>query len=385
MAEQAEMTKQKTKRRVKGEGSLLKIKGCRFWYAQFYQDGRQKRVSTKTEIKRDALKELRRLMGDSERGLPSQQDLKKVTYEELRAGLLMRYTELGNKSLETLDDGTETIPGLKQLDEFCKGMTAASLTTNLARRFVKQRLAEGVGNAWINRSLACLRRMLRLAHKEGKIANVPTIYFMKEPEARKGFLERAKFKELLGALPSHLRPTITLLYWTGVRIGEAQQIEWPQVDLERGLIRLEEGQTKNDEPRYLPIPSVLRVMLEEMQTSKGRVFSTENLRNEWEIACAKVGEGTRVERVSEKGYKYWNYNGRTIHDLRRSALSNLIRTGTSEKEAMAISGHKTRSVFDRYHIVKTDDVTAAMRRLEAATAKDGKVISERLVKKALRK
>lgn len=385
MTEQAEMTEPKTKRRVKGEGSLLKIRGCRFWYAQFYQDGKQKRVSTKTEIKRDALIELRRLMGDSERGLPSRQDLKKVTYADLRAGLISNYIAKGRKSLETLDDGTETITGLPQLDSFCQGMTAANLTTDLAERFVKQRLAEGVGNAWINRSLACLRRMLRLAHKKGKIARVPMIEFLKEPKARKGFLGRAKFEELLGALPSHLRPLVTLLYYTGVRIGEAQQIEWPQVDLKRSLIMLEEGQTKNDEPRYLPIPSVLRVMLEEMQTSKGRVFSTENLRNEWESACARIGEGTRVERVSEKGYKYWNYNGLTIHDLRRSALSNLIRTGTSEKEAMTISGHKTRSVFDRYHIVKTDDVTAAMRRLEAATAKDGKVISERLVKKALRK
>ena len=99
---------------------------------------------------------------------------------------------------------------------------------------MRERREDGTGNAAINRSLAALRRMLTIAKREKKIHDVPFIRFQKEPHARKGFLERDKFVELIKLLPSHLRPLVTLLYYCGTRIGEALQIEWSQVNLNSG-------------------------------------------------------------------------------------------------------------------------------------------------------
>ena len=386
--------------------------GSRFWYAQYYQDGRQIRVSTKTEVKAEAIQTLRKLMGDRDNGLAPIVDMRRLRYADLRAALIDSYVAQGNKSLKSKADGSETIAGLTALDEFFgfkseivdgkqvvteKGMSVAQITTDAARRFVRQRRDDGTGNAAINRSLAALRRMLRLAKRDKKIHDVPFIEFQKEPPARKNFLEREKFEELVKLLPTHLRPLVTFLYYCGCRIGETLAIEWSQVNLDARLIRLEPEQTKTSEARVLPLPSVLVNLLTAIEQKSGKVFDGTNLRKEWMTACASCGLGTKIE-VEGRPYDP-RYTGLTLHDLRRSAVRNLINAGVRERVAMQITGHKTRSVFDRYHIVSPVDVIDAMQAVEAATltatsgATRGKTIegtrkpvrSESLVKVARRK
>jgi integrase len=322
--------------------------------------------------KQEALGVLWRLMGDRDRGLAPLPDAQKIRYADLRRGLIANYEERGNRSLTTDASGEEYINGLKQLDEFFgfgpdnPGPRVAEIKTRTSREFAEKRQDQGAGTAMVNRSLACLRRMLRIAHEDGCIQNVPKIRFLKEPPARKGFLELQKFEELLALLSTHLRPLISLLYYCGVRVGEALQIDWTQVNLDARIIRLDEEQTKNAEARTVPLPSVLVMMLAEIEPKVGRVFSDTNLRTEWQKSCAACGLGTRtrIEPEDEDGHVWYKYSGLLIHDLRWSAVRNLVNAGVPERVAMKISGHKTRAVFDRYHIVSTVDVTNAMRTLE---------------------
>jgi integrase len=379
-------------RRPHGDGGLVQIYGPKdangnkklkspYYYAQFYDtNGKQIRVNTERKVKAEALVELRRLMADRDSGAPDPNQARSIKYADLRAGLLASYVERGNRSLTTRADGEETVVGLSQLDDFFgydgavnKGPSVGDITVDTARDFVKKRRVEGAGNAVINRSLACLRRMLKIAHEDRKIQNVPTIRLQKEPPARRGFVDDAKFGELIRVLPSALRPLIVFLYYCGVRLGEALAIEWSQVDLAAGLIRLHE--TKNDEPRVVPLPSILRMMLAEIEPKIGKVFVATNLRKEWIAACTAVGLGRKID-VEGKPYDP-QYTGLTIHDLRRSAVRNLVRSGVPETIAMRISGHRTRSVFDRYAIASEGDLRTAMQRVETYR------LGETLVKHAL--
>ena len=258
-------------------------------------------------------------------------------------------------------------------------MPMTKLTTDAARDFARERLEEGLSNDTVNGSLRLLRRMLNIAYEDKKIQFVPKIRLLKSSAARKGFLAKQQFDVLISFIPANLKPIVTFLYYCGVRLGEAKQIEWSQIDLKAALVRLEEDQTKNSEARTIPLPDVLVKMLKGIEPKDGTVFDTTNFRKAWQKACSAAGLG-KLEEV--EGRPDPRYTGLIIHDLRRSAIKNLMKVGVNEKVAMKISGHKTRAVFDRYHIVDSEDVVDAMRRVQTVTPSTNSLVpdGEKIVK-----
>jgi hypothetical protein len=78
---------------------------------------------------------------------------------------------------------------------------------------------------------------------------------------------------------------------------------------------------------------------------------------------APPGERIKDFRRTWQGPAGAKVGPRLRHDFRRTAVRNLVDSGVAERVAMEVTGHKTRSVFDRYHIVSPADLQEAARRL----------------------
>jgi integrase len=247
---------------------------------------------------------------------------------------------------------------------YFSGHKAHDVTTADVQSYIQQRLHEGASNAEINRETAALKRAYNLGLRAGKIAKKPYIPKLEEDNARQGFLESWQFDALLARLPAFLRPPVTFAYYTGWRIhSEILPLTWDRIDLEAGTVRLYRGTTKNKDGRVIVLPQVLRDVIEQQwQDHLDRypgcpfVFHREGqqlkyFRRRWVAACQEIGLA-----------------GRIPHDFRRTAVRNLVRVGVPERVAMMITGHKTRSIFDRYNIVSEGDLAEAARKIDQGGA-----------------
>ena len=321
---------------------------------KFYRDGKPYYVSTGTTDKTEARRRLKLVEGEVASGQFKGVLVNKTRFEDLVQGIRDDYTVNERKSSRRLNDYIQHLAG------HFSAMRANGITTDRINAYIKKRRDDGAANGTINRELACLKRMFNLAAKQTppKVSQVPHIPMLEEHNVRSGFFTHEEYLAVRGALPDYAQVAITIAYYTGMRIGEILGLKWSQVNLVEGRIFLSPLDTKNETPRVVYMtPDLYQVLSEAKRRQeaahahgvwvcqrKGNRVS--DIKKSWLAACKRVG-----------------LEGRLVHDFRRTAVRNMTRAGIPEKVAMAISGHKTRSVFDRYNIVNEADLKDAASKL----------------------
>jgi integrase len=347
---------QRYKSKVTGE-----LKETATWYIRYYVNGKPVTLAADTENYDEAVEFLRKKMADSTASTVIPERVKMGQLFDL---VIEDYRQKGRHSLDRIEgmvrvaDKRYDQPG--PLRAWFGSIKARDVTRSLLRKYIAERLRDKPkpANATINRELACVRRALTLGKEEDPplVLHIPKFDMLENADPREGTLPHEIYKAVRDTLPNYARLGLVIGYHTGARKGEITKILRELVDFKAARILMRRSTAKNKKPRYIPIYGDMAAELDMaiaagdpkcqylLQNKGQRVYDFEKA---WATACELAG-----------------VPGSLFHDLRRTALTNMIEAGFSEKEAMEISGHKTRNVFDRYHIVSE-------RRLKELTVKLG--------------
>ncbi len=357
-------------------GSIYQ-RGKVYWI-KYYRAGKPYRESSHSEKESDAKRLLQKREGQViENRFPGLR-VEKIRYEELAQDFLNDYQVNGKRSI------SRAKRSLKHLKGYFEGMRVIDITTDRIRAYILQRQEEEAENGTINRELAALKRMFNLAAQmtPPKVVNVPYVPHLAENNVRQGYFEHQEYLALRKALPAYLKPVVSMAYHTGMRKEEILGLQWPQVDLMDGKITLQPADTKNKESRVIYLEGELLEVIHWQRATRDRSFPScpwvffgetgervKDFRGAWDSACIEAGLcgpliDDQGQPVKDKNGEVVQFPNRLFHDFRRTAVRNMIRAGIPERVAMMISGHKTRSVFDRYNIVNEDDLKKASQKVK---------------------
>ena len=328
------------------------------WWMKFYIGGKAVRENTKKTDCQEAMDILKHRVAEATLQPLTVCSSRRVLFKELAELVKTNYEINNRRSMVDI----ELRFRLHILPVFGE-RKACDIGAADIDQYILKRKREGAKNSTINRDLQTIKRAYRLGIKKRLIYDRPAIDLLDEDNVRQGFFEPAEYEAIRRHLDDDCQPVIDFAYITGWRKSEVLNLEWPQVDSKAGFVRLEPGTTKNRRARQFPITAELRAVLDRQKAKADQlkregiicplVFNRdgepiEGFKRQWKSACRRAG-----------------YPGRLIHDFRRTAVRNLVRAGISEGIAMKLTGHVTRSVFERYNITSEPDLREAGRRLEA--------------------
>ena len=334
---------------MRGDGRIYR-RGEIFFIA-YSIGGREFRESTGSRDCADAQRLLAERIADRQRAVHAVRAAPAdVTFDDLGRAYVAEYELREHRTVSTARARVE------HLRTFFGAIVAAAITTLHITRYQVVRRQAGMAAATVNRETASLHRMFVIARRTGTVHAVPVFPpRLRENPPRQGFFEPAEYRAIRAHLPPPYQDVLDFAYYSGWRRREITELTWTEIDWDGGVVRLDPRRSKTITGRILPMTPALRTVLERRRAQR---------RSDSALVFQKDGVAERTWKGAwAEACRLANLPGRYLHDCRRTAARNLVRAGVPERVAMALLGHKTRSVFDRYNIVNERELHQAGERL----------------------
>jgi integrase len=246
---------------------------------------------------------------------------------------------------------------------------AESLTQKDVDRYREARFGEvtrrGVPPmiATVNREVAHLKRILSYAVECGDLKANPLtrVGLLHEDNVRQVVVSEEEFARLMAHAEPELLALLVLAFDTGIRRREALALTWRQVNLQQGTILIPPSDNKGHRPRTVFLTDRAREALKAMPRAiSGHVFVNPATNKPW----------VDLRKMYRRAMDAAGLEGIWYTDLRRSFVTHARRRGVQESVVMAMSGHRTREVFDRYNVISSEDLEEAVRMIERGREKD---------------
>lgn len=234
---------------------------------------------------------------------------------------------------------------------------ATALSSETIADYIGDQLERGYRKATINRWTETLRQGFVLAELPA-----PKIVKLDESDnVRRGFFARAEITELIANLRADLADFVLFAWHTGMRKGEIASLRWD--DLNGDVLTLRGENSKNGEARTIPCEGDLSELIARrrrcplVKIDSGTVMLCDLI---FHRQGKPIREFTKAWRTACRKAEI---PGRLFHDLRRSAVRDLVRSGVLQSVAMSISGHRSPSMLRRYNITDERDQRQALRQV----------------------
>lgn len=335
------------------ETGIYRRPNSRYWWIDTtLPNGQRLRGSTKTEDRQQAEAYLAKLRHEA-----FQSAFLGVKPKRTWQEAVVRYLAV-KTNLRSIEDVRRIC---RMLDPYLKALTLDQITGDVVWSIVQGELGKGNKPATVNRYLATVRSLLRMARDEWQwIDSFPKVRMLGGEVERDRWLTREEADKLITACPDHLAALVRYALATGCRAREITGLEWERVDLARHTAWL--NQTKNGTPRGVPLNrDAVEVLKGQQGTHKQYCFTFKGEPIRWQVS-----NKTWRTAVRQAGFTDLRF-----HDLRHTWASWHRQAGTSCDELKDLGGWKSRQMVDRYAKFATEHLSVAAARIESCPVGGG--------------